>query len=145
VIPVATTPYLTVREVSGELGISTSGVYKLIGRGRLPAIRRSERGILVPRPAFDAYKRRLAGEHPPASPVFERSVDVETLATEFERETKHTPANWIDAWKADQLEDSAENMGRTIRALGILHARLDSGSADSPEAGLLPAATGKAR
>jgi len=53
------TAYLTVPQVAAELDISTDGVYKLIKRGKLPAIRRSERGIRISRVAFDAYQRRL--------------------------------------------------------------------------------------
>ena len=59
--------------------------------------------------------------------MFEGPVHVEALASEFERETGWTPADWMGAWKADRLEDNAENMAHTIRALGILYARLDAG------------------
>ncbi|HUN79680.1 MAG TPA: helix-turn-helix domain-containing protein [Solirubrobacteraceae bacterium] len=61
------TAYLTVSEVAAELEISTAGVYKLIQRGKLPAIRRSERGLRVSRLALTAYQRRLQdGFQPPA-------------------------------------------------------------------------------
>ncbi len=51
--------YLTVPQVAAELDMSPDGVYKLIKRGRLPAIRRSERGLRVSRVALAAYLRRL--------------------------------------------------------------------------------------
>lgn len=121
----AMSPYLSVGEVSGELGISKSGVYKLIQRGRLRAIKRSERGTLVPRLALDAYRRRLEGGAPSAPSVVEEAGDLGTIAAAFSRETGSSPKEWIDAWKADRLEDSAINMRHTIRALAILAAERD--------------------
>lgn len=130
----AATPYLTVAEVSDELGISKSGVYKLIQRGRLRAIKRSERGTLVPRLALDAYRRRLSGERPHAPPAMEDPTDVATLAATFRGETGNDPEGWVAAWKTDRLEDSVVNMRHTIQALAILAAQRDP-SRDAPMAG----------
>jgi excisionase family DNA binding protein len=118
-----TNPYLSIGEVSAELGISKSGVYKLIQRGRLRAIKRSERGTLIPRLALEAYRRRLGSGAAPTPAVAEETGDIEALASAFSDETGNSPAEWVEAWKADLLEDSAENMRRTIRALAILAAR----------------------
>jgi Nucleotidyltransferase domain. len=51
--------YLTVAEVATELNMSPDGAYKIIKRGKLQAVRRSERGIRVSMVALDAYRRRL--------------------------------------------------------------------------------------
>lgn len=129
----ATSPYLSVDEVSGELGISKSGVYKLIQRGKLRAIKRSERGTLVPRLALDAYRRQLESSGPRGASATGDARDVEDLVSAFSHETGSSPEDWIDAWKADQLEDSVANMRHTIRALAILAARRTgsiSGAAD---------------
>jgi excisionase family DNA binding protein len=113
------TPYLRVAEVADELGISTSGVYKLIQRGKLRAIRRSERGTLVPRIALDAYRRRLKHGAPvPSPPAIED--DVATRARRFRDATGSEPDEWVEAWKSDRIEDTAENMRHLIQALGIL-------------------------
>jgi excisionase family DNA binding protein len=110
--------YLTIPQVAAELDISTDGVYKLIKRGKLPAIRRSERGMRVSRVAFDSYQRRLRhSEIPPA--IQEADVDIDLLNAEFERETGVTPRTWERRWKAEEIEDSAENMGLAIRALTL--------------------------
>jgi excisionase family DNA binding protein len=126
--------YLTVPQVAAELDMTPDGVYKLIKRGKLPAIRRSERGIRVARVALAAYLRRLQGEVSDArakelSMDVDR-LDVDRLRAEFERETGLSPCEWERRWKADELEDSAENMRLAIRALGLLVAaqrRFDSG------------------
>jgi excisionase family DNA binding protein len=110
-------PYLTAAEVATELGISRHGVYKLIERGKLKAIRRSERNLRVSRLALDAYRRRLNAEASAVDVV--DSVDVAAEATAFKRETGMSPAEWERRWKSDRIEDTAENMRLTIRALAL--------------------------
>ncbi len=112
--------YMSIPEVAEELGISTSGVYKLIQRGKLPAIRRSERGLRVPRVVLDAYKRRLEGYKPAVPPPVISTATLKESRAAFERETGLSPAAWERRWKADEIEDSAENMALAIRALGLL-------------------------
>lgn len=112
--------YLTASQVAAELNISTSGVYKLIDRGKLPAIRRSERGLRVPRVALDAYKRRLQGKGPSVPPAVISTATLEEARAAFERETGLAPAEWECRWKAERFEDSPGNMGLAIRALGLL-------------------------
>lgn len=111
-------PYLTVAEVADELEITTNGVYKLIQRGRLPAIKRSERGTRVARWTLDAYKQRLAG-HGPDTRRRSVSDDSDALRQAFERETGSAPEEWIARWKAGEIEDDAEHASLLVRALGM--------------------------
>lgn len=128
--------YLTVAEVAAELGITTHGVYKLIERGKLKAIRRTERNIRVSRLALDAYGRRVNGEMPAIE--VENRTDLSTLLGEFEQETGTSPAEWERRWKADEIEDTADNMRLAIRALALLAAERGS---DDP---IVAAALGRA-
>lgn len=112
--------YLTAAQVATELDISTSGVYKLVNRGKLPAIRLSERGLRVPRVALDAYKRRLQSKGASTPPTVVSTTTLEESRVAFEQEAKLSPAEWERRWKADEIEDSAENMGLAIRALSLL-------------------------
>jgi excisionase family DNA binding protein len=113
------TAYLTVSEVAAELEISPAGVYKLIQRGKLPAIRRSERGLRVSRLALTAYQRRLqSGFKPPAVVVQDATLD--ELRAAFERETGLSPEEWERRWGAGRIEDSPENMRLAILASGLL-------------------------
>jgi excisionase family DNA binding protein len=123
------TAYLTIPQVAAELDISTDGVYKLIKRGKLPAIRRSERGMRVSRVAFDAYQRRLRHGETPSVSIPELSIQMDGLRAEFERDTGFSPREWERRWKAEEIEDSAENMRLTIRAL-TLHLAEQQKSAD---------------
>jgi excisionase family DNA binding protein len=113
------TAYLTIPQVAAELDISTDGVYKLIKRGKLPAVRRSERGMRVSRVAFDAYQRRLRHGETPSVSIPELSIQMDGLLAEFERNTGFSPCEWERRWKAEEIEDSAENMSLTIRALTL--------------------------
>jgi excisionase family DNA binding protein len=123
------TAYLTIPQVAAELDISTDGVYKLIKRGKLPAIRRSERGMRVSRVAFDAYQRRLRHGETPSVSIPKLNVEIYGLHAEFERDTGFSPREWERRWKAEEIEDSAENMRLTIRAL-TLHLTEQQKSAD---------------
>jgi excisionase family DNA binding protein len=113
------TAYLTIPQVATELDISADGVYKLIKRGKLPAIRRSERGMRVSRAAFDAYQRRLHNGDMPSAFTPKPNAEMNALHTEFERDTGLSPREWERRWKAEEIEDSAENMRLTIRALTL--------------------------
>lgn len=120
--------YLTAAEVATELGITRHGVYKLIERGTLKAIRRTERNMRVSRLALDAYRRRLSGEKPVVE--IETVTDIAALTVAFERETGMSPGEWERRWKGDALEDSAANMRLTIRALALRAASTSSDSVD---------------
>jgi excisionase family DNA binding protein len=109
--------YLTVSEVAIELDISPDGVYKLIKRGKLPAVRLSERGTRVSRVALEGYQRRLRGET--AVPIVLEAGTGDSDAL-FVADTGLHPHEWARQWKADQLDDTAENMRFTLRALSLL-------------------------
>lgn len=111
--------YMTASEVAEELGISKSGVYKLIQRRRLPAIRPSERGMRVSRLALEAYQRRLRGGDA-IPPINHSNKSLDDLLVEFEADTGMSPAEWERHWKAEEIEDGAENMSLTVRAMSLL-------------------------
>jgi excisionase family DNA binding protein len=118
---VSDTPYLTVHDAAEVLGISDDGVRKLIRRGKLRAIRRSERGILIPRPAFEAYRRKISGAvlEPPRLPDLAATGTLEARAAAFELETGRTPEQWVAGWKRSD-DDSAGTMRTAVTAVGLL-------------------------
>jgi excisionase family DNA binding protein len=121
--------YLSVSEVATELDISPDGVYKLVKRGKLPAVRRSERGMRVSRAALDAYRRRLQHGEVAVTVVPEIGPEAQELRVRFQSETGLEPDEWMRRWKADELEDSAENMQMTLRALSLKVAERDRSAA----------------
>jgi excisionase family DNA binding protein len=111
-------PYLTIPEVAETLGMSTDGVYKLIKRDKLPALRLSERGLRVTRWALDAYRESLNGGRPDTS-LPDDTYDVDELLSAFEEQTGMAPEEWITAWKSDMVADSAENNALLVQALAL--------------------------
>jgi excisionase family DNA binding protein len=109
--------YLTVAQVAETLGITPDGVYKLISRNKLPAVRRSERGLRVTRLALEAYRKSL-GRGPDAS-LPQEAVDAPALRATFETETGRSPEEWVAAWRRDEIADSAENDARLVQALAL--------------------------
>jgi excisionase family DNA binding protein len=73
---------LTVAEVAAELEMTNDGVYKLIKRGKLEGVRRSERGLRVPQAALAGYQRRLV-DHP-------HTVSIELTSSPHARATPVT-------------------------------------------------------
>jgi excisionase family DNA binding protein len=121
--------YLTVAEVAAELHMTHDGVYKLVARGKLPAVRRSERGMRVPQADLRAYQRQLAERT--------RTVSIELTTTPqavaaFEAAAGVSPAEWQRRWKVDQIEETVDNMILTIRALVLLAAKADGDRRDHP-------------
>lgn len=117
----STKPYLTVKEAASELGITDDGVRKLIARGKLRAIKRSERNTLIPGPAFNAYIRRINGQAvvPPERP--RPQDDLATSLADFEREAGKTPPQWLTDWASAGPElDTPENMALTVSAVGLV-------------------------
>lgn len=102
--------------------MTRDGVYKLIKRGKLKATRRSERKTHVSRLALEAYRRRLNGN----GPDLRRPAGAESdsdLRGAFERDTGRTPEDWIEAWKAGLIEDSAANAQLLVEALALRQLR----------------------
>ncbi len=111
-------PYLTVAEVARELHMSDDGVRKLIRKGKLKALRLSERKTMVPRTALAGYQRRLSGQPDVGFEMPELADPVE-LAKQFEQSTGCSPEAWLLAWKQDELEDSSENMELMVQASAL--------------------------
>jgi excisionase family DNA binding protein len=109
--------YLTVPEVAETLGISTDGVYKLIRREKLPALRLSERGVRVTRWALEAYREALNGR--PDTSLPDDTFDYEEQLSAFEDQSGMSPDDWVAAWKSDSIADSPENNARLMQALAL--------------------------
>src|SRR4051795_5419038 len=97
--------HMTVPEVAEALGMTRDGVYKLIRRGKLKAVRLSARKMYVSRLALDAYRRRLAGKGPEITRPT-GSLPLDELRADFEQETGRSPEAWLEEWRAGTIEDS---------------------------------------
>ena len=106
--------------------MTDDGVRKLIRKGKLKALRLSERKTIVPRAALEAYQRRVAGHSGRVTFQMPELGDPVELAHRFEAATGYSPEAWLLAWKRDELEDRAENMELMVQA-SALRAALAAG------------------
>jgi excisionase family DNA binding protein len=114
---------LTVDQVAADLEMTRDGVYKLIKRGKLEGVRRSERGLRIPQSALAAYHRSLAGRSRLLTVEFGDAI---RAAEKFEAVTGISAADWQRRWKADEIEDTIDNVILTIQALIVLVAEADA-------------------
>jgi excisionase family DNA binding protein len=112
------TQLLKVGEVAERLQMTADGVYKLIQRGRLATVKISERKTRVPEREFNRYYDELQARADRYIAAQRRITPAEARA-EFEHLTGRTPEAWLESWKRDELEDSAENMELYTRVVSI--------------------------
>ena len=121
---------LTIPEVAERLQMTPDGVYKLIQRGKLKAIRISERKTRIAAAALAEYEAATQA-------WVERYLDeyaataVDNPEEDFVSATGQTPDAWLAAWKRDELEDSAENMQLLAYAAALVFNR-DAADGDVP-------------
>ena len=115
---VATEQLLTVTEVAEQLQMTTDGVYKLIQRGKLDAVRLSERKTRIPAASLARYTaatQAWVDRYLDSQPT----VDLDLLRTDFTNETSLSPEDWVATWKRNELDDTAENMQLLARAAAL--------------------------
>jgi excisionase family DNA binding protein len=113
--------YLTIKDAADQLGMTPDGVRKLISRDKLKAVRLSERKIVISRAVLAAYQRRLNNDVLPPQINF---IDPAEDKVAFERATGRSPAAWLEAWKREEIDDTAENMRLMVRAAALRAAEL---------------------
>lgn len=96
---------MTIKQVADELEITPHGVYRLIERGRMTAVKVSARQTYILRSELDAYKRTFS------SP---RTNRVSTLMperlTNFVLATGMRPDEFLEAWKIRSVEETPESI-----------------------------------
>jgi hypothetical protein len=96
-------------------------VRKLIRREKLRAIKRSERNTLIPRPAFNAYVRKLNGDasQPLGLAVAEGALADRVAA--FTLQAGKEPRQWLNDWLSPEPgQDDAESMDLAVSAVGLV-------------------------
>lgn len=121
--------YLTVPEVAQRLGMTPDGAYKLIQRGKIEAVRLSERKLRVPVAAFDHYtieiQRRINRDF-----ANHKLATADELRRDFIAEVGLAPEAWLAAWKRDEIGETVENLQILVRATNAHSAALADPPAD---------------
>ena len=123
---------LTVPQAAERLAMTPDGVYKLIQRGKLEAVRFSARKTRVSQKALDAY----IAQHQAAVQQFRDRAptgDSRVLRERFLEQTGQTPEQWLAAWKRDEIADTAENGQLLVRAVALREGIAASGTSEMAE------------
>jgi excisionase family DNA binding protein len=121
--------YLTVKQVAHELQLDESTVYKKCDSGEFPSIKMGK-AVRIPRLALERHLHALEGPKPLSEDERESAqFDSQAVLAQFEQETRRTPAEWVDAWRRGEIEDTAENSRVAIWALALR----DAADASAPE------------
>jgi hypothetical protein len=99
--------------------LTADGVYKLIQRGKLEAVRLSARKTTVTEAAVERYVERQQAAVDRFREQAPAVLDVDALREQFERETGRSPEDWMAAWKGGAVADTPENMGLLVRAAAL--------------------------
>lgn len=104
-------PYWKPRDLAHVLDMSASQIYRLIESGELASVRIGQRTVRVPAAAVAAFRGEAVPE------VHEESA--EERVRRFTERTGHTPEAFIDAWKREEIEDSAEHHEDAMEAMAL--------------------------
>jgi excisionase family DNA binding protein len=110
--------YLRVRDYAMRFSLSESAVYKKIDRGEIRSIRIGKT-VRIPSSEVDRFlnpKQLLHDEGPP------RDGEPRNLAdrvARFEKEVGSSPAEYVEAWRSQRIEDTPENSQLAIEALAL--------------------------
>jgi excisionase family DNA binding protein len=110
--------YLRVRDYAERFNLSESAVYKKIERGEIEAIRIGKT-VRIPSSEMERYinpVRLLEEEGPPRDG---EPHNLEDRVARFEEATGRSPAEYVQAWRSGEIEDTAENAQLAIEALAL--------------------------
>jgi len=123
---------LTVPQAAERLAMTPDGVYKLIQRGKLDAVRVSARKTRISQKTLDAY---IAQHQASVQQLRDRvpTGDSSVLRERFRGQTGQTPEQWLAAWKRDEIADTAENGQLLVRAVALREGIAASGTSEMAE------------
>lgn len=98
--------FLTIEEVSEELGRPTSAVERFIKQRTLKAVENDARPTYIPEGALKSFERRLEG----SCLDYECTtfVSLEEAEKDFSSRTETTPGDWLSSHEKDYDGDSNE-------------------------------------
>jgi excisionase family DNA binding protein len=122
---------LTIPEAAARLQMTPDGVYKLVQRGKLKAVRLSARKTRISRHALERYinaTQAWVDRYLDDAPV----TDLNALRATFVATAGVSPEEWLTRWKRDEIADTPENMRMLVQAIALHGAELGL-SLDHPD------------
>jgi excisionase family DNA binding protein len=131
-------PYLKASEVARILDMDVSTIYKMCADGVIPSIRVGEKAVRIPSAAFQAFltreERRARGRallEEARQLGGDAAIEaVERQAQGFYERTGYSAHQFVERWRAGDIDDSAENASVLIEALSLREALDRAGIGD---------------
>lgn len=110
--------YIRVTDFAKRYGFTESAVYKKIHRGEIPAIRIGK-AYRIPSSELERYLNPVRSLEQRGAPEDDQPIGLRERVARFEELTGRKPREFIDAWRAGEIPDDAENAQRAIEALAL--------------------------
>jgi excisionase family DNA binding protein len=117
-------PFWKPRDLAAMLDVSPSQIYRLVEAGDLEHVKVGQRTVRVPAASVALY----LGHSAPGTKSVREEADVETRARRFKERTGRTPADFIAAWRREEIEDTSEHNQDAMEALALREAGVGSSS-----------------
>ena len=110
--------YMRVRAFAERFDLSESAVYKKIERGEIFAIRIGKT-VRIPSSEMERYLRPTRVLEEMGAPRDGEPQNLADSVARFEEQAARTPAEYVEAWRSGQIEDTPESAQLAIEALAL--------------------------
>jgi excisionase family DNA binding protein len=110
--------YLRVRDYAARFNLSESAVYKKIERGEINAIRIGKT-VRIPSSEMDRYLNPTRLLEDQGAPEDGEPHNLGDRVGRFEDETGRSPADYVQAWRSGDIDDTPENARLAIEAIAL--------------------------
>jgi excisionase family DNA binding protein len=110
--------YMRVRDYAERFNLSESAIYKKIERGEIKAIRIGKT-VRIPSSEVERYLNPTRVLQAGEAPRDGEPHNLEDRVARFEEETDRSPADYVQAWRSGEIDDTAENARLAIEALAL--------------------------
>jgi len=110
--------YLRVREYAARFRLSESAVYKKIERGEINAIRIGK-AVRIPSSEMERYLSPVRVLEKRGAPRDGEPTNLGDRVARFEQESGRSAAQYVQAWRSGEVDDTPENAHLAIEALAL--------------------------
>jgi excisionase family DNA binding protein len=110
--------YLRVRDYAERFSLSESAVYKKIDRGEINAIRIGKT-VRIPSSEIDRFLNPTRVLEQEGAPRDGEPHNLRERLARFEGQTGCSPGDYVKAWRAGAIGDTAQNARLAIEALAL--------------------------
>ena len=110
--------YMRVRDYAERFNLSESAVYKKIERGEIKAIRIGKT-VRIPSSEMERYLNPTQLLEDEGAPRDGEPHKLGDRLARFEEQAGRSPADYVQAWRSGEIDDTPENARLAIEALAL--------------------------